>query len=196
MTANAATERTSALPHRLLIALLLVFATVLVLLHSAYQAAEISLAGLLLHVITSSGVYIDAGHETVYFGLGTHAPLGLTMTPECTSAFLLIPLVVVAAVLIALRPAISRRVVVSLGVAALILIIVNQLRILTLAALVGWLGTNSGYYWGHTLIGSLVSVFGGAIALVLFVWLATKRPKRRSDGRPPGDGTADDHTAA
>ena len=182
LTANTATDRTSALPHRLLIGLLLAFATALVLLHRAYQAAEISLAGLVLHVVTSSGVYIDAGRETVYFGLGSPTPLGLTMTPECTSAFLLVPLVVVAAVLVALRPGIARRVLASLLLSALVLVIVNQLRILTLATLVGWLGTDRGYYWGHTMVGSLVSVFGGAIALVLFVWLATRGGSGHADG--------------
>jgi exosortase/archaeosortase family protein len=184
---NVAAHRPSALPHRLLIAGLLALAVALVLAHRAYQTAEISLAGLFLHLFTSSGVYVAAGQQTVYFGLGSANPLGLTMTPECTSAFLLIPLVLVSAALVALRPAIGRRVLASLGVATLILIVVNQLRIMTLAALVGWLGTDRGYYWGHTMIGSLVSVFGGAIALVLFVWLATKQPKQPKT-RTPGPG--------
>ncbi|HEY1573414.1 MAG TPA: exosortase P [Pseudonocardiaceae bacterium] len=186
MTAtNVAAHRPSALPHRLLITALVVLATALVIAHRVYQTVEISLAGLLLHAFTSSGVYVVADQQTVYFGLGSTHPLGLTMTPECTSAFLLIPLVLVSAVLVALRPAIAKRVLGSLALAALILIVVNQLRIMTLAALVGWLGTNRGYYWGHTMIGSLVSVFGGAIALVLFVWLATRQPRgqRRNERR-------------
>ena len=172
---NVAARRPSALPNRLFVAFLLTLAAALVVAHRAYQSAEISLSGLLLHVVTSSGVQVAPGRQTVYFGLGSDHPLGLTMTPECTSAFLLVPLVVVAAVLIALRPGIGRRVLASLGVATVVLVVVNQLRIMTLAALVGWLGTDRGYYWGHTMIGSLVSVFGGAIALVLFVWLATRQ---------------------
>lgn len=176
--------RPSALPHRLLIAFLLAVVVGLVLAHRTYQSAEISLAGLLLHLFTSSGVYIAAGQQTVYFGLGTNRPLGLTMTPECTSAFLLIPIILVSAVLVALRPAIAKRVLGSLLVAAAILVVVNQLRIMTLAALVSWLGTDRGYYWGHTMVGSLVSVFGGAIALVLFVWLATRQPKAGRRGNP------------
>jgi exosortase/archaeosortase family protein len=163
------------LSHRLLIALLIAVAVGLVLGHLAYQTAEVSLAGALLHLFSSSGVYVATGQQTVYFGLGSARPLGLTMTPECTSAFLLVPLIVVGALLIGLRPRIAGRVVLSLGVAAVVLIVVNQVRILTMAALVGWLGTDRGYYWGHTIVGSVVSVFGGAIALVLFVWLATRQ---------------------
>lgn len=189
MTTNVATERPSPLPHRLLIVGLLATAAGLVLVHRAYESAEIYLAGRLLELCSSSGVYINTARQTVYFGLGSSNPLGLTMTPECTSAFLLVPLVGVAAGLVALRPRITGRVLVSLGIAALILIAVNQFRILTLAALVGWLGTNTGYYWGHTLIGSLVSVFGGAVALVLFVWLATRNPRSRRSGDEPGRTT-------
>lgn len=176
---TAANVARPALPHRFLIAALIAVAAALVVAHRAYQTVEIGLAGLLLHLFTSSGVYVAADRQTVYFGLGSASPLGLTMTPECTSAFLLVPLVAASAVLVALRPAIAGRVLGSLGVAALILVVVNQLRIMTLAGLVGRLGTDRGYYWGHTMIGSLVSVFGGAVALVLFVWLATRRPRAR-----------------
>jgi exosortase/archaeosortase family protein len=163
------------LSHRLLIVLLVAVAVGLVLGHLAYQTVEVSLAGVLLHLFSSSGVYVAAGQQTVYFGLDSARPLGLTMTPECTSAFLLVPLILVGALLIGLRPRIAGRVMLSLLVAAVVLIVVNQVRILTMAALVGWLGTDRGYYWGHTMVGSVVSVFGGAIALVLFVWLATRQ---------------------
>lgn len=163
--------------HRLLVGALIVGAVALVVAHRAYQTAEIGVAGVVLGLLTPGSVYVAASRQTVYFGLGTTHPLGLQMTPECTSAFLVIPLVLVAAALIALRPRIARRVLGSLALAAVVLIVVNQLRILALAGLVGWLGTDRGYYWGHTMIGSLVSVIGGAIALVLFVWLATRPPK-------------------
>lgn len=186
LTATDVAHRPSALPHRLLVGLLVLLAVLLVVGHKAYQSAEISVAGLLLHMVTTGDVYVMAGQQTVYFGLGAGNPLGLTMTPECTSAFLLVPLILVAAVLVVLRPSIAGRVMGSLGVAALVLIAVNQLRILTLAGLVDWLGTNDGYYWGHTMVGSLVSVFGGAIALVLFVWLATKRPRSEKQADDPG----------
>lgn len=146
-------------------------------LQRAYRTAEISLAGGILHVVTSSGVHIVPERQTVYFGLGTTHPIGLTMTPECTSAFLVLPLMVVGAAMVALRPWIGQRVVTSLVVAGAALIIVNQLRILTMAGLVAWLGIDRGYYWGHTMLGSMVSVIGGAAALVLFVWLSTRRTK-------------------
>ena len=163
---------------RLAVAGVLVVAGALVLGHRTYEMAEMYLASFVLGALTPGHTYFAAAHQAVYFGLGTSHPLGLAMTPECTSAFLVVPLVLVSAVLIALRPRITGRVLISLGVATVALIIVNQLRILLLASLVGWLGTDRGYYWGHTMVGSLVSVIGGAIALVLFVRLATRDRNR------------------
>ncbi|MFJ8963119.1 exosortase P [Lentzea sp. NPDC102401] len=167
--------RRATLPSRVTVVVLLAVAAGLVFAHRLYRTAEISLSGAILSVISSYGVDVIPDRQTVYFGLGSDTPLGLRMTPECTSAFLVLPLIVVGAVMIALRPRIQNRVLFALGVAALAVVIVNQFRVLTLVGLVQWLGVDTGYYWGHTLLGSMVSVFGGAAALVAFVWLATRK---------------------
>ncbi|EOD63436.1 hypothetical protein H480_36970 [Amycolatopsis vancoresmycina DSM 44592] len=75
------------------------------------------------------------------------------------------------------RPSNARRLFFSLGISALVVVLVNQLRIFTIVGLVHGLGTDEGYYWGHTLLGSMVSVFGGAVSIVLFVRLATRKKK-------------------
>ncbi len=161
--------------NRVIVIALVAGAAGLVLAHRAYRTAEIVLSGLLLDALGSDGVEVVASRQTVYFGLGSDSPLGLRMTPECTSAFLVLPLLVVGAVMIALRPRIARRVLFALAVASVAVVVVNQFRVLTLVGLVDWLGVDTGYYWGHTLLGSMVSVFGGAAALVAFVWLATRK---------------------
>lgn len=172
-------------PTKLLIVSLAAFAACLIIFLRFYRTAEVILSGRIIRLLSPYQTYVDTNRQIVYFGLGGPDPLGLKMTPECTSALLVLPLAVVAAVMIFLRPQIGRRVLISLGIATIALIIVNQLRMLLLCGLVSWFGTDHGYYWGHTLLGSIVSVFGGAIALVLFVWLSTK------DGRKPR-GTASD----
>lgn len=170
---------------RLLAVLLVALIAVLITLHRTYQAAEIVLAGALTRMLTSSGVYVVAERETFYFGLGSDSPFGLRMTPECSSVFLVLPLLAIGAVMITLRPPVVRRVLGALLIATLAVVMVNQLRVITMVGLVDWLGTDRGYYWGHTLLGSMVSVLGGACALVLFVWLST-RPQRRT-GRHAGE---------
>lgn len=190
-TAGALSVPRTTIGTRILVVGLLAVAVGLVLAHRIYRTAEIVLAGWAVDLTTSSGVYVAASRQTVYFGLGSSTPLGLKMTPECTSAFLLLPLLVVGAVMIALRPRITRRVLLALAVAAVAVIVVNQLRVLTLVGLVNWLGIDRGYYWGHTLLGSMVSVIGGAAALVLFVWLSTRTPKGTParEPRPTGEAT-------
>ncbi|WP_169515274.1 exosortase P [Amycolatopsis benzoatilytica] len=155
----------------------LVAGVLLVLVERAYRELEVHLAGAILRVITSSGVYVAGNRETVYFGLTGDTPFGLRMTPECSSVFLLLPLLLVTAVLLWFRPRNARRLLFALGISVIAVILVNQLRILTIVGLVNALGTDEGYYWGHTLLGSMVSVIGGAISLVLFVWLSTRKTK-------------------
>ena len=147
----------------------------LVLVERSYRELEVRLAGAILNAVTRSSVYVAGDRETVYFGLNGTAPFGLRMTPECSSVFLLLPLLLVTALMLYFRPGRARRLFFSLGISALAVILVNQLRIFMIFWLIGGLGTDEGYYWGHTLLGSLVSVFGGAASLVLFVWLATRR---------------------
>ncbi len=150
---------------------------VVVLAERLYRELEVRLAGAILDLFTTSGVYVAPDRESVYFGLTSTTPFGLRMTPECSSAFLLLPLLVVTMAMLYFRPSNARRLFFSLGISAVVVVLVNQLRILTIVGLVHGLGTDEGYYWGHTLLGSMVSVFGGAVSIVLFVWLATRRKK-------------------
>jgi exosortase/archaeosortase family protein len=149
----------------------------LVLAERFCRELEVRLAGGILEAVTTSGVYVAGDRESVYFGLTGAAPFGLRMTPECSSVFLLLPLLLVTAVMVYFRPGNARRLFSALVISALAVILVNQLRILTIVGLVHYYGTDEGYYWGHTLLGSMVSVFGGAVSLVLFVWLATRKKR-------------------
>lgn len=167
---------------KVLAALLLAVAAALIVWQRAYRTGEMFLAGGIIQLFSPDGVYVAARRQSVYFGLGSETPFGLRMSPECTSAFLLLPLLLVGAVMIVLRPRITRQVLVALGLAVVALVIVNQLRVLLLVGLIDWLGSGRGYYLGHTLFGSLVSVFGGAAALVMFAWLATR--SRRTEPAP------------
>lgn len=164
----------------------LVGVVALVLVERGFREMEVRLSGVILQLLTSEGVFVAGEREAVYFGLSGPSPLGLRMTPECSSLYMLLPLLLVTAVLAWLRKGRGRRLLVSLGIACVAVILVNQLRVLTIVGLVDWLGTDRGYYWGHTLLGSLVSVIGGAVALVLFVWLVTRRSRAEAGGTGAG----------
>lgn len=177
-SASAPQSAPQRFPARIGVLALIALAVALVVAERAYRVFEVRLAAGILNVITSSGVAVAPDRETVYFGLRGDTPLGLRMTPECSSVFLLLPLLLVTAVMMALRPSNTRRLFFSLGVSAVAVILVNQLRMLAIVGLVDSFGVDTGYYWGHTLLGSMISVLGGAVALVLFVWLATRKGHR------------------
>lgn len=186
--ASAPTAKSWRFSQRWGVFVVLAVAVALVVAERAYRMFEVQFAGVILRVVTSSGVYVAGERETVYFGLSGTDPLGLKMTPECSSAFMLIPLFLVTAVMMWFRPRNTRRLFFSLAISAIAVVLVNQLRVLAIAGLVHWLGVDRGYYWGHTLLGSLVSVLGGALALVLFVWLSTRgtrEPKNRESTDVP-----------
>jgi hypothetical protein len=48
----------------------------------------------------------------------------------------------------------------------------NQVRLLQIAIFVRKMGVSSGFYWGHTLVGSLITICGLAITLVVFARIA------------------------
>jgi exosortase/archaeosortase family protein len=147
----------------------------LFVLQSWFRAGEAALSSQVVAALAHTRTSAVPGQAVLYFGFGGDSVLGLKITPECTAAFLIAPLVAVAAVMVRLRPAVTRRVLGALGIGVLLLILTNQLRITVVVWLVQWLGPDTGYYWGHTLMGSAVSVVGGAISLAAFVWWAAVR---------------------
>lgn len=150
----------------------------LFVLQGSFRAAEAVLSSQVVAALANTHTAAVPSQAVLYFGLGTPDALGLKITPECTSAFLIAPLVAVAAVMVRLRPAITGRVLLALGVGSVLLVATNQLRITVVVWLVQWLGVDTGYYWGHTLMGSAVSVVGGAASLAMFVWLVAVREPR------------------
>jgi exosortase/archaeosortase family protein len=147
----------------------------LFVLQAVFRAGEAILSSQVVAALAHTRTSAVPGQAVLYFGFGSGSALGLKITPECTSAFLIAPLVAVAAVMVRLRPAVRKRVLGGLGLGVLLLIATNQLRITMVVWLVQWLGADTGYYWGHTLMGSAVSVVGGAASLAVFVWWAAVR---------------------
>lgn len=140
-----------------------------------FRAGEAALSSQVVAALAHTRTSAVPSQAVLYFGFGSGDALGLKITPECTSAFLIAPLVAVAAVMVRLRPTITRRVLGALALGTVLLILTNQLRITVVVWLVQWLGVDTGYYWGHTLMGSAVSVVGGALSLAAFVWWAAVR---------------------
>jgi exosortase/archaeosortase family protein len=128
------------------------------------------------HVITVAA-RLPSGNSVnqpiVWFPAKTEE-IGLVITPECTVALLMVPFIIASALLVWQRVPLIRPLV-GLAVAVVMLIIVNQLRLLGIVLFVKQMGYASGYYWGHTLVGSIITIMGLATSLATFALVAVRR---------------------
>jgi exosortase/archaeosortase family protein len=115
----------------------------------------------------------DAPDAVVYFGLGRLSGFGLRITAECSAAFLIAPVALVAAIIARQQRVPLSRVLGALGVTALLLVVGNLIRVGVIALLIRRLGFDEGYGIGHTVAGTLVSVAFIASAIALFVWITS-----------------------
>lgn len=104
----------------------------------------------------------------VFVRSGPTSLIGLDITPECTSAFLIAPLLLLAGAmaLFARRHCALRITTAALG-AGLVLFAANQLRIAMIAESIRRWGTSEGYPIAHRVLGSLLLLTVAATAHVL-----------------------------
>jgi exosortase/archaeosortase family protein len=117
--------------------------------------------GLFTPVISASRAPI------IWFGLGTARSYGLEITPDCSSALLIVPLCGLGILLMIPRRLPLGRVAKALTVSAVVLVSGNLLRIGVIAAAIRVGGVGTGYQIGHLILGSLVSIVCIGISLSL-----------------------------
>jgi exosortase/archaeosortase family protein len=105
--------------------------------------------------------------------------IGLSLNAGCTSALLMIPFGVIAGGLLLGGRLTVRRGLATLAAVILLVFVVNQLRIGAVAASMRVWGLQAGYDRSHVLLGSLVSTFGVAVGVVIFL-VSVSAPGRRS----------------
>ena len=111
----------------------------------------------------------------LWFGLGTGAAYGLDITPDCSSALLIVPLCGLGMLLLIPRRLAVSRISKALIVASVVLVSGNLLRIGVIAIAVRLGGLGAGYQLGHLILGSIVSIVGIAIALTLLTVILVRR---------------------
>ncbi len=116
----------------------------------------------------------------LWFGLGTSTSYGLMITPDCSSALLIVPLCGLGMLLLIPRRLAVSRVIRALMVAAAVMVAGNLLRIGVIAIAVRFGGLGAGYQLGHLILGSIISIIAIAIGLTLLtVILVRQRPSRK-----------------
>jgi hypothetical protein len=129
--------------------------------------------------------YYGGSLSMAWFSVSNQLRVGLIVTSECTIALLIIPFLIATAALIWQQLMLVRPLA-GLGVAVVMLFAMNQIRLLQILGFVKKMGLNSGFYWGHTMVGSIITVVGLAVTLLAFAMIAVRwresgtSPRRRS----------------
>jgi exosortase/archaeosortase family protein len=135
---------------------------------------EALLSSEIVSLVTGTRTGVNPFLAIVSFPQPSGPRTGLQITPECTSAFLVLPLLIVTGLVTWLRKRLTFWPIAGLAVTTALLFATNQVRILAVVLLIRGMGFDEGYYWGHTMIGSLISVFGIGISLVIYVMFAVR----------------------
>jgi exosortase/archaeosortase family protein len=140
------------------------------------RGLEAQLAGHVIGLVTRMQAGSSPGVATIWFSPNRHTNIGLQVTPECTVALLTIPFLLATAAMVWVRP---RPIwpVAGLALAIALLVVMNQVRLLVIAWLVQSMGFTSGFYWGHTIAGSIITICGLAVVLAIFAMIAIRKGK-------------------
>jgi exosortase/archaeosortase family protein len=124
-----------------------------------------------------------ATRTIVFFGLGTSHAFGLDITNECTSALLLIPLLVMMGSFATFTRLSMRRQIVALFVGSFLIVAVNAVRVASIAWATWEFGYDPGYTYSHVFVGSAFSLVGfvGAMLVALWILVRTQRVKQEPD---------------
>ena len=104
--------------------------------------------------------------------------VGYTLSMACTAALLIAPFFAIAGLLLLSGRVSRRRVLLALGVTSVIIFVVNQLRLLVIAASMQVWGFETGYQRSHVFLGTTLSTIGVIVGIIIFVWLLIDAPER------------------
>lgn len=119
--------------------------------------------------------------RAVIFPLDGHF-VGFYLSASCTVALLLSPFFLVTAGLLLGRRIGLGRGLRTLGAVSILLFVVNQLRLVVIAASMRLWGAHTGYEQSHVLLGTVVSTVGLVAGVVLFVVALARESQSRRAG--------------
>lgn len=147
---------------------------------------EAQVAAVLIGPVTSGATRSDPARATYHWGLGTDLPHGLIVTPECSAATVIGPLLLLAAGAVLISRLDPARVAIAVGVSGALMVTVNLVRLVMIAWAIDRFGPEDGYWWAHVVAGSLLSLGGFVAGLAVAVVLGGASLRDTSPPTAPG----------
>ncbi len=164
----------------------------LIIANPGFRTFEATLGGWLTGLVTQTRTLTVGVTHSFYWSVGTPAIRGLTITGECSAAFIAGPLLVLAGLFAAAGRLHLGRVTAAGLLAAGVAVLTNLARLGMIGFATYTWGPHVGFEWSHVVFGSLLTVAGTLVALVLFgkVALGTRRPQVVAPGQAGVRGQA------
>ncbi|KPI19837.1 Exosortase/Archaeosortase domain containing protein [Actinobacteria bacterium OV450] len=145
---------------------------------AAVRQVEARTAGFLVNTGYLGLHRADTLGPTVFLQMSPIEVRGFTFTPECSAAFLIAPLLVIAGGMIAFYHRVSiHRLVAAALAASFVLYAANQLRLVMIAQFVKHWGVADGYPLSHRVLGSIL-VLGALLVAYMSFFVLTCRRRR------------------
>lgn len=141
----------------------------------SFQVREIEarIGAFLAQVVTGHPASAIPGADFFYVLEQTSRTFGLTVTAECTSSYLVAPVLFIGGLMALGRRVSLNRVLIGVGLAASVLFALNLFRITMIAWATADYGSN-GFTWSHEVLGSGITVVAYVLALTLLIAVARK----------------------
>jgi exosortase/archaeosortase family protein len=156
----------------------------------ALRTFEAWLSGHLVPLVTGISAGSSRGAPVIWFENSPGKYLGLLVSADCTVDALIVPFVLATAWSVWRQGRLAWPLF-SLAITVGLLLLLNQVRLLVIIVLTSRYGYNSGFYWGHTLLGSQITIFGTVLIFLAYVLIGARRGRcGRAEGnqssRPAG----------
>jgi len=171
-------------PLRYLVSLtLMASAAALVMSQASVREMEARFGSFLATNVFGMRIIHPTDRPVMYLTLPDSGPLpkwiGLVVTPECTVALLIAPLLALAAFLVLGRRLRIRSVLLATALTGAFLVVVNMIRLLVIVVSTHRWGL-SAFRWTHEIYGSLISIAGVCIASVFFLKQLSRANRRQA----------------
>jgi exosortase/archaeosortase family protein len=169
---------------RLAAAALAAAGVTLVVLANTWRGIEATLSAHAIQLITRQTTEAVPSRHLLILYKNTSVQSIFVLTSECSVAYLLATLLILAAPLMLLRQLSPWRTATAVSVGAAILIIVNVARLTAIGATVSEWGRDPGLTIAHTYLGSVLTVVGTCAAGIAFaaVLIGRRKPRRPAAG--------------